>query len=261
MRGYLAAFSAALLAAVLGTPTQGGTAERIACEVYPCKARSALSKGARAAEFVRSDGARPSAAVRLAEGARRGALLLSVLGPARRALAGPAVVSRSSRRTLPVFWAELNGDGREDFVALAVAGTCEHGCVCDVAFALSTSGGYAITPLRPTVDLSARSFVALGGGRCGFVHASVVERPGGRGRALVEDLLEFRGGRVLVSETHADFPRVAAGGPSGAGAPTAAESQELARGAAARVFRPESGGITSAGPAGADRADLALRGE
>jgi hypothetical protein len=138
---------------------------------------------------------------------------MTVLDPGGAVLAAPQLVSHHTHARL-AFWADLNGDGREDFVALVWSGGCGLGGYrCDVAFALSSEEGYRITPLGPTMGPGANDFVDLGDGRCRFVHTSFVYgrgEPGTDGKPhnyWVYNLLEFEGDRVVVSRADPRFPR------------------------------------------------------
>jgi hypothetical protein len=169
--------------------------------------------GLAAITFARSDGEPPAARVRLSPGKKPKSVAMTVLDAEGGALAGPRLISDSCTRMLPVFWADLNGDGREDFIALVVTPCGTGVCGCDVSFALSSERGYTITAVRPTMSPAGGDFVDLGDGRCRFVHTSLVtDRAGPAADAeapghWVYNLLEFDGGRVAVSGADARFPR------------------------------------------------------
>ena len=131
-------------------------------------------------------------------------------------ISGPHVAYAEVWSRLGVYSAELNGDGKEDFVIRYLLGGC--GTIftfsCNVIFVLSDGDEYAVTPttgLWSGLDY----FVDIkGDGRCRFIHTRFINGRGVKGRDgkshnyWVYNLLEFKGGRVVVNNKLVpQFPR------------------------------------------------------
>ena len=163
--------------------------------------------------YARGDGRDPSARIRLSRDEETGAILMTVLDPDGRVLAGPQKIADGAVVILPAFWADLNGDGREDFVALVVTALGGSACVCDIGFALSSETGYRITSVRSTRGPGANDFLDLGAGRVGFIHTALVERrdpanPEGAPESFfVYSMLEVKGDKLALAEADPRFPK------------------------------------------------------
>ncbi|MHC4250318.1 MAG: hypothetical protein ACYS9X_14415 [Planctomycetota bacterium] len=210
--------------------------------------------------YARADGGPSSARVRLSrgEGTEADAVFMSVVDPAGRILAGPTRIADTAIVIPPAFWGDLNGDGREDFVALAVTSIGGTACSCDMGFALSSGKGYRITGVRSTRGPGANDFLDLGEGRVGFVHTALIERkrrdPGGAGAQpesfFVYSMLEVKGDRLVLADADprlGGFPKWVpiAAKPERAEGPTLAEAEweRISAEVAARIIRePEAEG-------------------
>ncbi|MHC5057654.1 MAG: hypothetical protein ACYTKD_23530 [Planctomycetota bacterium] len=210
--------------------------------------------------YARAGGGPSSARVRLSrgEGTESAAVFMSVVDSAGRVLAGPTRIADTAIGIPPAFWGDLNGDGREDFVALAVTSIGGSACACDMGFALSSGKGYRITGVRSTRGPGANDFLDLGEGRVGFVHTALIERkrrdPRGPGAAtesfFVYSMLEVKGDALVLADADprlGGFPKWVpiAAKPGPAAAPTLAEAERtrLWSEVTARIFRrPEAEG-------------------
>jgi hypothetical protein len=117
---------------------------------------------------------------------------------------------------LEVYWADLNADGKEDFVGKAFLGG--NGTIltflCDVVFLLSNGGGYVVTTTEGLWS-GFSYFVDLdGNGVCEFIHTAFVEGGhvkgrDGRGHSYwVYNVLSIRDGRLFVNNRLApQFPK------------------------------------------------------
>jgi hypothetical protein len=132
-------------------------------------------------------------------------------------ISGPHVAYATAWHKLGVYSAELNGDGREDFVIRYLLGGC--GTIftfsCNVIFVLSDGDDYTVTPttglwsgLNYFVDIK-------GDGRCRFIHTRFINGRGVKGRDgkshnyWVYNILEFKGGNVVVNNRLSPhFPRL-----------------------------------------------------
>ncbi len=213
--------------------------------IYPCTVVAAREAGPEEdssidVTFARPGGRPGSARVRLVGNGAGGPVFMTVEDEQGARVAGPERIADVCALILPAFWADLNADGREDFVIFVMAplGALSSGAGrrrpgeakephapareeadrrpfvgADVAFALSSKDGYRITALRPTMEPGAGDFVDLGDGNCRFVHTTLVyvggERSGDGGPRgyRVHNLLEFKGDRVAVSAADARFPK------------------------------------------------------
>jgi len=131
-------------------------------------------------------------------------------------ISGPKVAYARAWPGLGVYCAELNGDGKADFVIRYLLGGS--GTIftfsCNVVFILSDGDDYTVTPttgLWSGLDY----FVDIkGDGRCQFIHTRFVDGGGVKGRDgrshnyWVYNVLEFQGGKVVVNnEVAGQFPR------------------------------------------------------
>ncbi len=181
---------------------------------YCCRlVETGEKEAARPLIYARGDGRNPSARVRLSRDEETGAILMTVLDPDGRVLAGPQRIAEGAVVIPPAFWADLNGDGREDFVALVVTALGGSACVCDIGFALSSETGYRITSVRSTRGPGANDFLDLGAGRVGFIHTALVERrdpanPEGAPESFfVYSMLEVKGDKLALAEADPRFPK------------------------------------------------------
>jgi hypothetical protein len=210
--------------------------------------------------YARLDGKPAAGRVRISRGSgtESSAVFMSVVDASGRILAGPRRIADSAVVIPPVFWADLNGDGREDFIALAVTAFGDSACKCDMGFALSSGKGYRITSVRSTHGPGANDFLDLGKGRVGFIHTALInKRDPAKPKAaptsfFVYSLLEVKGDRLILAKADtrfASFPkwvRVATK-KKRANAPTLAEAEKkrLQSEVAARIFRgPQFEGAT-----------------
>ncbi len=201
--------------------------------IYPCAVVAAREVGPEEdssldVAFARPGGRPGSVRVRLSSDGAEGPVFMTVEDGEGARVAKPERIADFCARILPPFWADLNADGKEDFVIFVMALTGGAGgkrpgdteepharlfVGADVSFALSSKDGYRITALRPTMQPGAGDFVDLGDGRCRFVHTTLVyvggERAGDGGPHgyRVHNLLEFKGDRVAVSAADARFPK------------------------------------------------------
>jgi len=203
---------------------------------YPCRlVRSGPDK---ALTYVRGDSRKASARMRItrSSGQDSGSVFMSVVDVAGRIIGGPQRIADSAVVIPPAFWADLSGDGREDFIALVVTAIGRAACECDVGFALSSDSGYRITGVRSTRGPGANDFLDLGKGRVGFIHTALISRRDpARPKAMPENffvysMLEVKGDRLVLSKADprfAGFPKWVplASGPRPAAAPTLAEAE------------------------------------
>ena len=188
--------------------------------------------------YARGDGRKAAARIRISRGSGQdsGAVLMSVVDAAGRTVARPQRIADSALVIPPAFWADLNGDGREDFVALVVTAIGGSACECDVGFALSSKNGYRITGVRSTRGPGANDFLDLGKGRVGFIHTALIrKRDPERPKATPENffvysMLEVKDDRLVLSKADprfAGFPKWVplASGPRPAAAPTLAGAE------------------------------------
>jgi hypothetical protein len=213
---------AAAFAAIMSVPASGAGlpgpfedgSPRKAFRLAPCQV-IAVEDAASSRPVVKYQRrkAEPTAPVaQLSRGKAAHTVLMTVLDSNGNTLAGPTTVAEGCIMMLPVFTGDVNGDGRDDFIAMLQVPSLSGRPCCDVGVALSSGDGYRITALRRNVDPGARDFVDLGGGRCGFVHTDIVYSLPGRnaslsgGYTLVYRLFEFRGDRTVVSNA-GGFPR------------------------------------------------------
>jgi hypothetical protein len=170
-------------------------------------------------EFARSDSGVSQARARAR--ARRDApgLFVSVVTPGGRPLSAEAHVPEVGR-IATALWADVNADGREDFVLILLTGAeTPGGPACELCFAMSSSSGYAVTVVK-SVAPAASDFVRLGPSRSAFVQASFVCGQSGEGEGAVFagyyvfNLLDLTGERPVLSSADPLFPRwiAAAGG-------------------------------------------------
>ena len=203
---------------------------------HPC--RLIRTGSDKALTYVRGDSRKASARMRITRGMGQdsGAVFMSVVDAAGRVVAGPQRIADSAVVIPPAFWADLNGDGREDFVALVVTAIGGVACECDMGFALSSESGYRITGVRSTRGPGANDFLDLGKGRVGFIHTALISRRDpARPKATPENffvysMLEVKGDRLVLSKADprfAGFPKWVplASGPRPAAAPTLAEAE------------------------------------
>jgi len=203
---------------------------------HPCRLVRTDSEDA--LTYARGDGQKAAARMRISRGTGQdsGAVFMSVVDAAGRTVAGPQRIADSAVVIPPAFWADLNGDGREDFIALVVTAIGGSACECDMGFALSSGDGYRITGVRSTRGPGANDFLDLGKGRVGFVHTALIRRRDpARPKAAPESffvysMLEVKGDRLVLSKADprfASFPKwvpvVAKTRP--AAAPTLAEAE------------------------------------
>lgn len=196
-----------------GGPFEGGRRPRV-FRIHPCAVLEHAEVGERlaplAAIFARNDGKKRPVRMHLTSSAERPGLTMTVTGLEGDVLAGPQEIS-GAPEAMFAFWADLNGDGREDFIALVWS--AESGS--NLGFALSSKDGYAITSVM-TVDPASSDFVNLGDGKCRLVQTSLVRSPvpGSSGKPAagarefrVYNLMEFHGERLVVSKADKRFPR------------------------------------------------------
>ncbi len=192
-------------------PFEEGSRPRV-FRTGPCRLAARGEAAGGGAEFQRSDRKPPRARARLVRYSDSAGVFMSVRSTAGGELA-PAVRISESHRRAAVLWADLNGDGREDFIALVVTGeVTAGGPVCDVGFALSSGRGYRVTVVR-TVAAGGSDFIDAGEGTCRFVQTSFVCGEVGEGETaffrgyFVYNLLEFRGDRVVLCRADGRFPK------------------------------------------------------
>ena len=196
-----------------GGPFEGGRGPRV-FRIYPCAVLEHTEVAERvaplAATFARSDGRKRSVRMRLGTSAKRAGLYMTVAGPDGRTLAGPQEIS-GTPEAMFAFWADLNGDTREDFVA--VVWSAKSGS--NLGFALSSDDGYRITSIM-SASPGSTDFVDLGDGKCRLVQTALVRSPAagkpgkpdaGSREFRVYNLLEFDGDRLVVSRADKRFPR------------------------------------------------------
>lgn len=196
-----------------GGPFAGGRSPRV-FRIRPCAVLEHAEVGERlaplAAIFARNDGRKRRVRMHLTSSAERPGLVMVVTGPEGNVLAGPRQIS-GAPEAMFAFWADLNGDGREDFIALVWS--AESGS--NLGFALSSKDGYAITSIM-TIDPASSDFVDLGDGECRLVQTTLVRSPaaGEPGRPdagarefRVYNLMEFAGDRLVVSKADKRFPK------------------------------------------------------
>lgn len=224
---------------------------------YQCRLVTTVGTGG-ALTYMREGGGPASPRVRLSrgEGTEAGAVFMSVVDSGGRVLGGPKRIADSAVVMPPAFWADLNGDGREDFVALVVTSIGGAACACDMGFALSSGRGYRITGVRSTRGPGANDFLDLGEGRVGFVHTALIKRrdPARAGAApesfFVYSMLEVKGDGLVLAEADprlGDFPKWVRLAAKAERAPAStlagAERARLWSEVAGRILRnPETGG-------------------
>ena len=131
-------------------------------------------------------------------------------------ISGPHVACASVWYRLGVYCEDLNGDGREDFVIKYLLGGC--GSIftfsCNVVFVLSDGDDYTVTPTTGLWSGPDYFVDIKGDGQKQFIHTrfvngrSVTGRDGKRHNYWVYNLLEFKGGKVIVNNKLAPhFPR------------------------------------------------------
>ncbi|MHC4506055.1 MAG: hypothetical protein ACYTFI_22400, partial [Planctomycetota bacterium] len=211
-----AALAGALAGPVLSYPDDdsgpfaGGRRPRV-FRIHPCAVLEHAEVGERlapvAAIFARNDGKKRPARMHLTSSAERPGLAMTVTDPEGNVLAGPQEIS-GAPEAMFAFWADLNGDGREDFIALVWS--AQSGS--NLGFALSSKDGYAITSIM-TTDPASSDFVDLGDGKCRLVQTTPVssgdpDKPDAGAREFrVYNLMEFRGDRLVVSKADKRFPK------------------------------------------------------
>jgi len=196
-----------------GGPFEGGRSPRV-FRIHPCAVLEHAEVTERlaplAAIFARNDGKTRAVRMHLTSSAERPGLAMTVTGPEGKVLAGPQEIS-GAPEAMFAFWADLNGDGREDFIALVWS--AESGS--NLGFALSSKDGYAITSIM-TIDPASSDFVDLGDGKCRLVQTTLVRSPaaGSSGRPdagarefRVYNLMAFHGDRLVVSRADKRFPK------------------------------------------------------
>ncbi len=194
-------------------------------------------------------GAPDGVRVRLSRGSgtERDAVFMSVVDSSGRVLGGPTRIADTAIVMPPAFWADLNGDGRKDFVAVVVTAIGGSACVCDMGFALSSGNGYRVTAVRSTRGPGANDFLDLGDGRVGFVHTALIEKRNASASEsyFVYSMLEVKGDRLVLADADprfAGFPKwipIAARSTRPAAAPTLADAERarLWSESAARIIR------------------------
>lgn len=193
-----------------GGPFEEGARPRV-FRIYPCAVvehkEAAEDGGVPTATFTRSDGKRRSATMRLSTSTGAAGLCMTVTGPGGEGLAGPQEIS-GTPGAMFAFWADLNGDAREDFVALVWSG----GGGSNLGFALSSEHGYRITSVL-SASPGSGDFIDLGDGKCRVIQTALVrsrepDESGGKAREFrVYNLLEFDGDRLRVSKADKRFPK------------------------------------------------------
>ena len=121
---------------------------------------------------------------------------------------GPAEISRPLCTFDDVYWADLNADGREDFVIETPLGGCGtiYTFCCHVTFVLSEGDRYFITTTTGLWSGLAYFVDANGDGVCEFIHTAFVEgshvkgRDGRGHKYWVYTLLAIRQGRLVVDK-------------------------------------------------------------
>ncbi len=195
-------------------PFAGGDAPKV-FPIHPCavleRAAPAKHEEVPTATFARGEAARRTASIRLGPSAGSTGLFMTVVGTAGETLADPQEVADSGKAMF-AFWADLNGDKKDDFVALIWCGKP----ASTLAFALSSESGYRITSIT-SVGPGSSDFVDLGDGKCRLVQTSLVraqvdERapaPSGETRPefLVHNLIAFDGDELTVQEDAERFPK------------------------------------------------------
>jgi hypothetical protein len=230
-------------------------------KTYQCALVESEDAAGSAVVYAPRAGSPEGARVRLSRGTgtEAEAVFMSVVDARGRVLGGPTRIADTAIVMPPAFWADLNGDGRMDFVALAVTAIGGSACACDMGFALSSGNGYRITAVRATRGPGANDFLDLGDGRVGFVHTALIEKrsaraPGAQSESyFVYSLLEVKGDRLVLIEADAEadprlsgFPKwvpIAATSTRPAAAPTLADAERarLWSESAARIIRtPEA---------------------
>ncbi len=146
--------------------------------------------------------------IRLTRDPRKPSLSVSVISPRQEVISGPQPISRYGGNP-EVWWADLNKDGKEDFLVRVWLGGCGtiYTFSCHVAFILSNNGGYKVTTVQ-TLWSGTEYFVDLkGDGRCQFIQTSFVHgrpersRDGKFHNFWVYNLLEISGCRLVLTET------------------------------------------------------------
>lgn len=135
-------------------------------------------------------------------------LFVSVVSPRQDVILGPEAISRYGGN--PKVWgADLNKDGKEDYVVRVWLGGCGtiYTFSCNIAFILSTNSGYKATTVQ-TLWSGTEYFVDLkGDGRCQFIHTWFVQgwpersRDGRFHNYWVYNLLEIKGSRLVLTDT------------------------------------------------------------
>jgi len=209
------ALAGALAGRVLSYPDDGGPfgegeSPRVV-RIHPCAVLDHTEVAERlaplAAIFARNDGKKRAVRMHLTSSAERPGLCMTVTGPEGNVLAGPQEIS-GAPEAMFAFWADLNGDGREDFIALVWS--AESGS--NLGFALSSKDGYAITSIM-TTDPASSDFVNLGDGKCRLVQTSLVrsgdpdKSAAGAREFRVYNLMAFHGDRLVVSGADERFPK------------------------------------------------------
>jgi hypothetical protein len=137
---------------------------------------------------------------------------MTVLDAKGAVIAGPKLICDYCIGTPQVYHADLNGDGKTDYVAMVEIGCGKLVDGCDVGFALSSEQGYRIVAIREALELTTDDFIDLGDGRCRMVHTAFVFGSSEKGKDgkphnyWVHNLLEFDGDRVVVSKADPRFP-------------------------------------------------------
>ncbi|NDY42286.1 hypothetical protein G3N55_05450 [Dissulfurirhabdus thermomarina] len=156
-------------------------------------------------------GAAPRVRLRVIPSLDPKGVFLSVLEGGREVLS-PQLVARRPRTERAVYWADLNGDHRPDFVVFVWSGQPGlEAAMANVAFVLSAPGGYEVSVVR-TWYPDPRDFLDLrADGTCRFLHVALVRgergRDGRRHNYWVYNLLGFNGGDVVLDNGGApEFP-------------------------------------------------------
>jgi len=161
--------------------------------------------------LARSDDARRHALLRVGPTNHRPGTVVSVLDAAGNTVVGPRWIS-DLVHVGHAFWADLNGDGREDFIQFVDSLGCGlAGLRCDLVIALSSEEGYGIVAMR-TMSGGPEDFIDLGDGRCRLVQTSFVYGRSEKGtdgkphNYWVHHLIEFDGAGAVVSKADPRFP-------------------------------------------------------
>lgn len=131
-------------------------------------------------------------------------------------VAGPQEIGEGSSVGQEVYWADLNADGREDFVIkrwLGGNGTI-YTFLCKVTFLVSDKGRYVFT-VTEGLWSGLSYFVDMDGDRiCEFIHTAFVEgsqvkgRDGRKHNYWVYNVLSIRDGQLFVDRRFApQFPK------------------------------------------------------